>query len=103
MLYLGLTLIGNGVHDLDTPVTLGVCRAIGEVKAATRARVLLGADGFGADLTGEVDLHDGVYGDHIVVLLANLCSSSLSYCRTFTSPQAASNVRLTALLSRWTL
>ena len=65
---LGHALLGAAGEAQDALAVLGEVGAQGEAEAAAGAGVLHRADGLGADLTGQVDLHQGVDGNHVVLL-----------------------------------
>ncbi len=60
--------LGGGGHGNDAPPALGVLGAEGKIKGAAGAGELGRADGFGADLAGQVDLNGGVDGHKVVDL-----------------------------------
>ena len=61
-------LFGGGALGEDGPAAFGMVGAPGEVCGSPGAGVLLGADGLGTDLAGQIDLEGGIDGHHVVIL-----------------------------------
>ena len=64
---LGNSLFRGGLECQNALAALGMQRAVGKAECAAGTGELLGADGLGAHLTGDIHFNNGVNGHHIVI------------------------------------